>query len=298
MLSILALASTAMAIPAFLSTTIPQWSLKGPKTGWKSRNLVQRYFHNSELQRQWAWELIGRQSFNGTEHILDFGCGDGKISAMLSRMVPKGSVEGLDMSPDMIEFAQKHFPSSYYPNLNYHCSEIERFKSSEKKLFDYITSFCVFHLIPQPESVLKHLYEKLAPSGKFFLVIPSGENPALFQAAAEGFAQHGKKVPWAEKSNELSICTPEGCQSFLQNAGFQVEHIHSEKNPTVFGDRQELIDWLAGTVTPNWGLDEASADPLLETIVDRMVELDPDTLDSQGSYHFRYSRLHAIATKK
>jgi ubiquinone/menaquinone biosynthesis C-methylase UbiE len=44
------------------------------------------------------------------EHILDVGCGDGKVTAELARAVPKGSVTGIDASPEMIRFARKTFP--------------------------------------------------------------------------------------------------------------------------------------------------------------------------------------------
>ena len=61
------------------------------------------------MQQTWARELIARLNLRGDEHILDVGCGDGKVTAEIARAVPRGSVTGVDASPEMIEFAQKDF---------------------------------------------------------------------------------------------------------------------------------------------------------------------------------------------
>jgi trans-aconitate 2-methyltransferase len=45
----------------------------------------------------------------GDEHVLDVGCGDGKVTAEIARAVPRGSATGVDASPEMIAFAQKPF---------------------------------------------------------------------------------------------------------------------------------------------------------------------------------------------
>jgi trans-aconitate 2-methyltransferase len=63
------------------------------------------YAANSAAQQIWARELIAQLRLRGDEHILDVGCGDGKVTAELARAVPKGSVTGIDASPEMIAFA-------------------------------------------------------------------------------------------------------------------------------------------------------------------------------------------------
>ena len=77
------------------------------------------YAANSAAQQSWARELITRLALRGDEHVLDVGCGDGKVTAEIARTVPHGSVVGVDASPQMIEFAQKTFPSGQHPNLEF-----------------------------------------------------------------------------------------------------------------------------------------------------------------------------------
>ena len=58
-------------------------------------------------------------NLRGDEHILDVGCGDGKVTAEIARAVPRGSVLGVDASAEMIAFAQKTFPPSKISNLKF-----------------------------------------------------------------------------------------------------------------------------------------------------------------------------------
>lgn len=96
-----------------------------------------QYLHHSELQKQWACRLLGQYHFTGKERVLDFGSGDGKISAQISYYVPKGSVTGVDLSESMVELASLGFPSAYYPNpdeiLEY---EGYRITTPERTIYD------------------------------------------------------------------------------------------------------------------------------------------------------------------
>ena len=77
------------------------------------------YAANSAVQQIWARELIAQLQLRGDEHILDVGCGDGKVTAEMARAVPTGSVTGIDASPEMIRFARKTFPPGKHPNLEF-----------------------------------------------------------------------------------------------------------------------------------------------------------------------------------
>jgi trans-aconitate methyltransferase len=77
------------------------------------------YAANSAVQQTWARELIAQLNLRGDEHVLDVGCGDGKVTAEIARAVPRGSVVGVDASPQMIEFARKAFPPGQHPNLEF-----------------------------------------------------------------------------------------------------------------------------------------------------------------------------------
>ncbi len=126
---------------ANMHATAPHWEVDDPSQGWNHDSLVLEYFHHSELQRQWAWQLIGPYPLNGNERILDFGCGDGKITAELSHCLPNGQILGVDLSDQMLHFARRAFPKENFPHLSFALSPSLDFEAgsldSEEK-FDRI----------------------------------------------------------------------------------------------------------------------------------------------------------------
>ncbi len=58
-------------------------------------------------------------TLQGDESLLDLGCGDGKVSAFLSRLLPRGRVVRIDSSEPMINLAREKFTAVQYPNLEF-----------------------------------------------------------------------------------------------------------------------------------------------------------------------------------
>lgn len=79
-------------------TLIASTFLYSGERGWICYELAETYYHHSEIQREWAMELIDSFPFQGGEQVLDFGCGDGKITAWISQQAPHGFVTGYDVS--------------------------------------------------------------------------------------------------------------------------------------------------------------------------------------------------------
>lgn len=88
------------------------------------------YAANSVVQQTWARELIAKLNLRGDEHILDVGCGDGKVTAEIARAVPRGSATGVDASPQMIEFAKKTFPAERNRNLRFHVMDARKIRAA------------------------------------------------------------------------------------------------------------------------------------------------------------------------
>ena len=78
-----------------------------------------------------------RISIQGDEKILDIGCGDGKITAKVARLVPRGSTVGLDNSREMISFAGANLPPVSWPNLKFQNMEMLRNWSTKTSLISF-----------------------------------------------------------------------------------------------------------------------------------------------------------------
>ncbi len=49
-----------------------------------------KYERASALQQEWGRRLIVELELQGTERVLDLGCGDGTLTARLAESVPQG----------------------------------------------------------------------------------------------------------------------------------------------------------------------------------------------------------------
>lgn len=271
------------------------WSLDNIRYGWNSSSLVTTYFHNSELQRQWAWELLGKQKLRGDEKILDFGCGDGKITAEISRLIPNGSITGVDMSSDMLHFAYIKFPGYAYPNLDFKQSHSLTFGDIPgQQAYDMICAFCVFHLIANPQDVLQNLRSHLKPRGRLVLVIPAGKNPAFFTAASETFIKYQLEAPFSDPTIG-SMRTLDGCSNHLQTAGYNILSLEMVDTDSPFYSKAELVAWMVGTLSANWNIPMNLSAAFFSDVVERMCELETTIIDDEGRIHYKISRIHVVA---
>lgn len=269
-------------------------SLEAVISGWNCDLFARMYFHYSEMQRQWAWELLGKAPFKGDEIVLDFGCGDGKISAEISHLVPRGSVVGVDPSLKMLQLAKRKFPSFAYPNLDFRATVPPTFSDE----YDVICSFTVFHLVNNPVEVLVDLRSHLKMGGKLLLVIPTGNNKIFFQAADELFLKYGfTHSPHANRSaSSKAMRTVEGCSSFLKEAGYKIESIELIETKNAFYEVEEFVLWMVGTVAANWNIPADISYRFFTDLVNRMRELDPGMVDDEGRVLYDNARIHAIAS--
>lgn len=277
-------------IVAFLLTTV---SLYGGERGWNSPELAEAYHHHSEMQRSWAMELLNTFSFEGMEHVLDFGCGDGKITAQISQLVPNGSVTGFDISPDMIQLAKTLFPVASYNNLSFCDTHL----SGE---YDLICSFSVLHFVDDPVAILANLKSHLKPTGRLLLIIPEAPDASRRLVANEILQKYGIEQPWKNRpayTSEISIRTLKGCTIKLQEAGYEILSIERADTPFLFKNLEAYIDWLIGTASANWGIPFSMSRQIFTEYANRLLELEPQLMDDAGCVSELTPRIQVIAKR-
>lgn len=102
------------------------------KYNWNAKD----YEQHSQAQQKWARELIKKLNLQGTEDILDLGCGDGKVTAEIANSLSSGSVVGVDNSSSMIKLAAEEYSNNQYPNLSF--KEMDAVKLSFKNQFNVV----------------------------------------------------------------------------------------------------------------------------------------------------------------
>jgi SAM-dependent methyltransferase len=100
------------------------------------------------------------------ERVLDVGSGAGVDSLVAALMVgPRGSVTGLDMTPEMLDKARRGAAELGLENVTFVEGEAESMPFDDAS-FDVIVSNGVIDLIPDKDAVFGEIYRVLAPGGR------------------------------------------------------------------------------------------------------------------------------------
>jgi arsenite methyltransferase len=101
------------------------------------------------------------------EDVLDLGSGGG-LDVLLSarRIAPGGTAYGLDMTPEMLELAERHRSEAGVDNARFLLGSIEDIPLPDGSV-DVVISNCVINLSPDKDAVLRESFRVLRPGGRF-----------------------------------------------------------------------------------------------------------------------------------
>lgn len=252
------------------------------------------YHKSSSQQKKWALELLAKLKLKGNERVLDVGCGDGKITAVISQHVPHGSVLGVDNSESMIAFAQKNFPVSTFPNLSFQVCDAEKlFFNSE---FDAIVSFSALHWVHDHAAALRGMHASLKSHGIILLSFGGKGN-------AEGVQEAVKKVILQKKWRGYfkkfvfpwKFYSVEGYRKILRAAGFHEKHLALVPKDMVHHGKEGLKSWLRTThgLPYKAMLPENLHESFIDEVASEYLNLYP--LDENGNTHVLMVRLEVEA---
>lgn len=211
-------------------------------TEWNASNYAQQ----SSLQQSMAEEQLALLDFQGDEHILDIGCGDGKITAAIAARLPRGSVLGVDPSHDMIDFAVKQFPSANHANLRFEVADVRNLRYRNE--FDLIVSFNALHWVPDQDAVLGSIHASLKPTGRALLrFVPEGSRKCLEDVIEET----RRSERWAKFFEGFERpyvhLTPEAYRQFAMRHRFRVVRMQVQDKAWDFKTRDGFVAFARAT---------------------------------------------------
>ena len=253
------------------------------------------YARHSQGQERWAKELLGLLSLKPDEDVLDIGCGDGRITAEISRLTPAGRVVGIDRSPDMVAFATEHFPAAEFPNLSFLQADASALPFRDE--FDVIFSNAVLHWVLDHRPVLAGLARSLRPGGRCVLQMGGKGNGAIVIRALESCLQEPN---WrARHTSELpyGFHGIEEYQGWLQEAGLTADSVELLEKDMLHSTRSDFTGWVRTAWLPYTERVPAEIrDQFLEAVTERYLGECP--LDTTGQVHVAMIRLQVLAHKK
>jgi trans-aconitate 2-methyltransferase len=254
---------------------------------WNAEN----YHEHSSAQEEAAKELLENIELKGHEQILDVGCGDGKITACLAKHVPKGSVLGIDVSKEMVDFAKKAF--SQEQNLTFSLKDAKDLSYQER--FDLIFSSFALQWLPNLSWFFKGAYQSLKRSGYLAVTVPLGVSEALEQSIREATALkewapyfEGFCSGWHFKDARV---WKDGLEKFK----FKSLKCKVVSQCELFASREDFEGYVHSWFSYLKPLPEHLKEGFFNQIIDRYLEIEP--VLKTGEVPFRFSRLDVVATK-
>lgn len=129
--------------------------------------LIEGIPHAALVASRGCADPVSKADLQQGERVLDLGCGGGVDAIIASRLVGNsGHVYGLDMTPEMLELAQKNADVAKAYNIDYIEGLIEHIPLADASV-DVVLSNCVINLSDNRPAALAEALRVLAPGGRF-----------------------------------------------------------------------------------------------------------------------------------
>ena len=211
------------------------------------------------------------------ERILDLGCGDGALTAQLSKIA---TVVGVDASPEMIAAACAR-------GLDARVADAQKLDFNEE--FDAVFTNAAMHWMPRTDDVLRGVARSLRPGGRFVGEFGGhGCVAAICTAIHAVLSRRGVdySLPWY-------FPTTRDFRARLESQNFEVRYLELIPRPTPL--TAGLDGWLETFSQPFLGsLEKTDRKAAMGEIADL---LRPSLCDSDGNWTADYMRIRFAAVK-
>lgn len=253
-----------------------------------------QYHKNSSSQKKTSEYILEKFTFNGHEKILDLGCGEGKITAHLAALIPNGKITGVDLSPQMLAYAEENFPLSQYQNLNFQQGNA-CFLDFDNQ-FDIVFSFTALQWAEDHEKALRSIRNALKPSGTAAIAMPMGFPLSMQQVIDEMLAQSTWKEYFNDFSSGFNFVNLEEYQDLLFKVGFDINLIEKRPQKDVYESKEALKGFLSQILPYLRPIPADKKEEFLSQFVDRYLEL--EEIGENEKPYFYPTHLIVIAHKR
>lgn len=204
---------------------------------WSPEN----YDKHSAFQYESAVKLLDKINFTeGWMRVLDIGCGTGKITKRIAEKIHAGFVVGIDLSAEMINFANKKY--GYEKKLRFTVMDAQSL-SFDRESFDLILSFWTLSWIKDHERTIEGIFQALDKGGQIFLLVPLN-NQDIESAYLEIKNFPKWKDYFIEYDAPRNAISLELYEGLLKKHEFHELTLQSSRIDRTFGDKKELNDFI------------------------------------------------------
>jgi len=193
--------------------------------------------------------ILARLPISGDERIADLGCGTGNHTIELARRASRGEALGVDLSPAMIDAAQKTraiLARDLRDRVVFRVADIARLDSERE--YAIIFSNAALQWIPRHREVLGRWLRALVPGGRMVIQMPANDR----ETAKAALSDLAREKPWRALLSGIDasfgeVPPPGKYQQMLGEIGFsEIDcHYHTFHHP--MQSPAEVVEWYRAT---------------------------------------------------
>jgi trans-aconitate 2-methyltransferase len=176
-------------------------------------------------------EVLDRLPLEGSETVIDAGCGSGRVTGALLARLPYGRVIGVDVSDSMVDAARGRLGEA----VELHVADLVTFDLGVRA--DAILSTATFHWIADHDALFRRLRAHLRPGGMLVAQCGGHGNISGVHAAAREVMSRAPYAPYFEGWNgPWNFATPHDTERRLRAAGFSHARAWLQERPVTPDD--------------------------------------------------------------
>lgn len=253
------------------------------------------YAASSSSQARWGRDLLNRIQWGGDEHVLDVGCGDGRLTAQLAARVPRGSALGIDSSSEMIAHATAQHAVNAHPNLSFR--QMDACAINLPAQFDVVFSNAALHWVNDHPAFLRGAAGALKTGGRL-VVSCGGKGNAddVFQAVRAEMRSPAWRDHFRNLEKPYFFHSDADYRDWLPAAGFRPVTVQLVPKDAVHETAAAFAAWFRTTWMPyTQRVPEAQRAEFIDAVVARHLEANPP--DAAGRVRVGMVRLELEAIR-
>ncbi len=202
------------------------------------------YDNISNTQEKWANILIQKRKWTGKENLLDAGCGSGRITKILSKIVTDGKIYAVDNDSNMIKKATENVGD--IENVKLVQADLLDSESANMPIkFDVIFSNAVLHWVIDHHKAYENFYRLLNPGGEILILFVVFGNLkkilSVFDAVKE-LPEFGKY--FSEWKIDRNYAKPAETENILKEIGYKDIEVYLTEAPANFNSKNDYSIYL------------------------------------------------------
>ena len=249
------------------SETARIWQLEGSSAEAYERYLVPMMF------APWAEQLVERAGVRSGERVLDVACGTGIVARYAAtRVGPRGSVVGLDVSESMLEAAAAA-ASGAGAGVEWKAASATEMPV-EDEAFDVVFCQQALQFFRDRPRALREMHRVLVPQGRLAISVwrPLTHNPA-YVVVVDALERHVGREAAEMMRSPFPDWSLEDLRSLLEDAGFREVQITIGIGTMRYPSVQEFLRREAASsplATPLAGIAEEKRRKLIDKVGDAL----------------------------